>query len=1150
MKTLFNDGWVFSESEIDRNSMYKDGKPVLFSPDQFYEDSKTQTYKSVNIPHDWMIYNVQHLYRSSVGFYKKTFNLTEEQISDRHNAIRFEGVYMNSGVWVNGKKAGEWKYGYATFEFDISDLVTKEQNDILVIVVYQDPNTRWYSGAGIIRDVTYINTPTTYLASDGVYFTAVPEDKEKLGGKWNIKISSEIVGESEGCTITHSIISKDGKTFAQFEKDGDDYTVEAPHLWDTTDPYFYYLKTELKDKDGKILDQICQHCGFKYALFTSDEGFFLNGRHLKINGACQHHDHGALGAAFDKEAQRRQFHKLKLMGLNSVRCSHNPPPSGWMDLCDEMGIMVDDEAFDMWERPKTQFDYGNYFNDWCERDVDNWVRRDRNHPSLIMWSIGNEIYDTNEESGLKITKKLYEYIVKNDPNRNAPITIASNNMQSDRGQECAKNLDTVGYNYAERLYKEHHEKFPEWKIYGSETASTLQSRGIYHFPESLNLLTFSDGQCSCLGNCTTPWGGKNTQTVIANDRDCPFSAGHYIWTGWDYIGEPTPYQSKSSFFGQIDTAGFPKDTFYLYKSEWALKGTDPFVHILPYWDWNEGQLIDMKVYSNMDSVELFFNDVSLGKQEINHKDGIQPYGYWQIEYHKGEIRAVAYDSEGNIAAEEIKRSFLDPAKIILTPETEKYGNLFFIKIMTADKNGTLVENARNYITINVKGDAELVGMDNGDSTDYDEYKPSDGKTHTRKLFSNRLIAIVRTKNENSSFEITAASKDLDNVSLRYEEKQWCGISPDETIKPLKDFIPARKIELIADGSTKLNKNNLKVNVNAKVLPANSTIKELNWNPVLKEGTPSDFISVLDPEASLEENDVQIKVIKAEAAGECLLRCTARNGTDYDEVISDLPFTISGLGSKNLNPYKLVEAARFTDYDRAKDKPEISMESGITTEKSGSIWISFDNVDFGVEGGETIHLPIFSWESEIPIEIYEGNGIDGECLGKFTYKHEPIDNTYSENIFTISRRLFGMHSITINLLGNLHLHGFYFDQTPKAFSQLRALDANLIAGDSFKKTDDAVEGIGNNVTLDFNDMDFGEKSATSITICGKSNTDNNTINIKFFDSNNSSSTVIIEFEHTDEYEEKTFDIKPVSGKKKISFIFLPGSNFDFKWFKFE
>jgi beta-galactosidase len=258
---------------------------------------------------------------------------------------------MNSGVWINGKKAGEWKYGYSTFEFDISDLVQEGENEINVIVVYQNCNTRWYSGAGIFRDVTYINTPKTYLISDGVYFTAIPQDKEKLDGKWTVKISSEIANESSGCSITHSIIAKDGKVFAEFDGDGDKYTVESPHLWDTEDPYFYILKTELKDKNGEILDKICQHCGFKYAVFTSDEGFFLNGRKLKINGACHHHDQGALGSAFDKEAQRRQFHKLKEMGVNSVRCSHNPPPSGWMDLCDEMGIMVDDESFDMWEKP-------------------------------------------------------------------------------------------------------------------------------------------------------------------------------------------------------------------------------------------------------------------------------------------------------------------------------------------------------------------------------------------------------------------------------------------------------------------------------------------------------------------------------------------------------------------------------------------------------------------------------------------------------------------------------------------------------------------------------------------------------------------------------------------------------------------------------
>ena len=1147
MKTLFNDGWVFSEHEIDYATMFKDGKPILFTPDQFLENSKTQTYKAVNLPHDWMIYHVNDLYKNSVGFYKKTFKLTEQQVVDRHNAIRFEGVYMNSGVWINGEKAGEWKYGYSTFEFDISNLVKKGQNDILVIVVYQDPNTRWYSGAGIIRDVTYINTPKTYLISDGVYFSTNPEDKEKLDGKWIVKISSEISGESDDCTITHSIITKEGKIFAEFEKDGDEYSVESPHLWDIKDPYFYYLKTELKDKNGNILDEICQHCGFKYAVFTSDEGFFLNGRHVKIYGACQHHDHGALGAAFDKEAQRRQFTKLKEMGINSIRCSHNPPPSAWMDLCDEMGIMVDDEAFDMWEKTKTQFDYGNYFNDWCERDTTNWVRRDRNRPSLIMWSIGNEIYDTHKGNGLAITKKLYQYVRKYDPNKNGLITIASNYMSTDGAQDCANNIDTVGYNYAEKLYEEHHLINPDWKIYGSETASTVQSRGIYHFPESLSLLTFSDGQCSCLGNCTTNWGGINTQFVITNDRDCKFSAGQYIWTGWDYIGEPTPYHSKSSFFGQIDTAGFPKDTFYLYKSEWAYKDAKPFVHILPYWDWNEGQLIDIKAYTNMEKVELFFNGVSQGMQDIDHKNGKNPYGYWQIEYHKGEIKAVVYDSDGNPAAEEIKKSFGDPEKIVLTPEIEKYGKLFFIQIMVADKDGILVENARNYITFNVKGDAELVGMDNGDSTDYDEYKSKDGKTHTRKLFSNRLIAIIRAKNENSSFEITAASKDLPNVSLRYDN-QWCGISPDNSIKPEKDFIPTRKIELIADGSTKMNKNNIKINVSAKILPENSTLKEINWNPVLKECISSDLITVKDYESSKE--GIYMKTIEAEGDGECILRCTARNGTEYDEVISDLPFTISGLGTKNLNPYNLIEAVRYTDWDRAKDRPEITIESGISTDKCFPIWISFDKVDFGTQGGDTIHIPIFSWNSPIPVEIYEGNGIDGECLGKFVYEHEAIYNTYSENVFTINRRLFGVHTITINLLYNLYFHGFYFDQTPKAFAKLRALDANLIAGDSFKKTDEAVEGIGNNVILDFNDMNFGEKSATSITICGKSNIENNSINIKFFDKDNNSTTEIIEFAHTDDYEEKTFEIKPVDGEKKISFVFLPGCNFDFKWFKFE
>ena len=1150
MKALFNDGWVFSEYEFDSSSMYKDGEPIYFTPDQFYDLSNTQTYKSVSIPHDWMIYHVKDLYKNSIGFYKKTFQLTEDQIEDRHNAIRFEGVYMNSGVWINGKKAGEWKYGYTAFEFDISDLVKKGQNDILVIVVYQDINTRWYSGAGIFRDVTYINTSKTYLISDGVYFSAIPEDEEKLDGKWTVKISTEVAGEEEDYEIIHTICTKDGKEFAQFEGDGDEYSVESPHLWDISDPYFYYLKTELKDKNGKVIDKICQHCGFRLTKFTSDEGLFLNGKHVKIKGACHHHDLGAFGSAFDKEAQRRQFNKLKEMGVNSIRTSHNPPPTAWMDLCDEIGLLVDNEAYDMWEQKKTTFDYGNYFKEWCERDTASWVRKDRNHPSLLMWSLGNEIYDTHMDTGVGITKRLKEFVLKHDPNKNGAITIGSNFMMTNEAQECAQNLDTVGYNYSERLYNEHHETYPEWKIYGSETSSTIQSRGIYHFPESLMLVTFSDGQCSCLGNCCVSWGAKNTQTVIANDRDCKFSQGQYIWTGWDYIGEPTPYHTKNSFFGQIDTAGFPKDTFYLYKSEWAYKDTEPFVHLLPYWDWNEGQLIDIKAYTNMESVELFLNGVSQGIQNINHKDGKDPYGYWKIEYHKGEIKAVGYDADGNAVVEEVKKSFGDPAKIVLTPETENYGNLFFIQIMTVDENRILVENARNYITFNVKGDAELVGMDNGDSTDYDEYKPKDGKTHTRRLFSNRLIAIVRAKTKNSVFEVTAASKDLPNVSLRYDENQWCGVSPDNSIKPEKDFIPSRKIELIADGSTQMNKNNLKIKVTAKVLPENATLKEIIWKPVLKECVSSDYISVNDPESKSEEDGVEIKEIQAESDGECILRCTAHNGTEYDEVLSDLPFIVSGLGTKNLDPYNLIEAIRFTDWDRSKDKPQISLESGISTNNIGATWISFEKVDFGKDGGDSIHIPIFTWRTELPVEIYEGNGIDGECLGKFLYQHESIYNVYSENVFNLSRRLFGVHEITIYIKEGVDFHGFYFDKTPKAFAKLRALDATLIAGDSFNKTDEAVEGIGNNVILDFTDMNFGEKAATKLTICGRSNTENNTINIKFFDSNGTSSTQIIEFAYTDDYEEKIFELKEISGEKKVDFVFLPGCNFDFKWFKFE
>ena len=1183
MRILFNDNWQFAELAIDEKLMYKDGNPVFFEPESFFEKAAGLSFAAVRVPHDWMITDTKNLYRSSVGFYRKKFNL--DSLNELpHVALSFEGVYMNSAVWVNGKLAGKWKYGYSPFEFDISELVKSGENEVLVIAVYQNCNTRWYSGAGIFRDVHLINSSATHLVTDGVYFSAKPVDETKLDGEWKVKVSVEIVGQTdEICEIA--------LRQAQGPQDGvpelvegpkTEFTITAPHLWDITDPYCYKLTITLKDTAGNILDQHTQNCGFKYAKFTSDKGFFLNGRHVKIQGACQHHDLGALGSAFNAAALRRQFTKLKEMGVNAVRTSHNPPPRAWMDLCDQMGILVDSEAFDMWEKPKTQFDYGNYFNDWCERDVRAWVRHDRNHPSLIMWSIGNEIYDTHVGNGLEITKRLSKYVRQSDPEANAPITIGSNYMMTEGAQKCAQLIDTVGYNYLERFYDEHHAKYPEWKIYGSETSSTVQSRGIYHFPDSLKLVTFSDGQCSTLGNCTTPWGAVNTQTVITTDRDCPFSAGQFIWTGWDYIGEPTPYHTKSSFFGQIDTAGFPKDTYYLYKSEWAGKNTEPFVHLLPYWDWNEGQLIDVKAYTNADEVELFFNGQSQGKQKINHKNGAEPFGRWQVEYHKGEIKAVAYDEEGCVVAEDIKKSFGDPAKIILEVEQDynetglprfarndeggvRHGEersdvaIHFIQVMLTDSNDTLVENARNYITLNITGDAELLGMDNGDSTDYDEYVAADGHTHTRKLFANRLIAIVKEKAGagSSGFIVTAASQGLPNISIKYDGKEWNRVEADSSVLPQNSYVPVRKIELQAQGSLKLDPSNKEVLVTAKVLPQNATDKEINWNPVFKECIASDNIVVASAVPEPVEGPQPSRLIRAAGDGECLLRCTAQNNTKYDEVISDLPFTISGIGNTRLNPYTLIEACRFTDYDKSdnKAKPEMSLESGISNRKCGPTWVSFDKVDFGKDGADTIHLPIFSFATEFPIQVWDGKGTgpDSRLLGTYTYRHESIYNTYSENIFTLPRRLFGLHTITLSFETDLYLHGFYFDQSPKAYAKLCVLDANLITGDSFTKTSDAVEGIGNNVNIDFEDMDFGTaqtKDQISLTICGRSNSENNTINLKFFASDGSNKTYVIDFACTDDYEEKTFWLPAITGLQKVSFVFLPGCNFDFKWFRFN
>lgn len=1186
MKILFNDNWLFSESAIDYSLMEKDGKPNFLNPTDYEKEIDNISFEKVTVPHDWMIGHVNDLYKNSVGFYKKTFTL--DDISEKRVAIEFEGVYMNSAVYINKKLAGTWKYGYSTFQFDISTLVQKGENTIEVIAVYQCPNTRWYSGAGIFRDVNLIITEKTFIPFGGTYITNSSND----GKNWKMQVTTEIAGKIDSHTVRTTLKDKEGKIILTSEKNAvpqnisaeeneylqknvcgiqqnnvsrveETFTIESPKLWDIENPCLYKITTELLDKDNNVIDSVTQNTAFRTMSFDKEKGFFLNGKHVKIFGACQHHDLGALGSAFDVNALRRQFNKLKEMGINSIRCSHNPPTAAFLNLADEMGFLIDDESFDMWEKPKTTYDYGNYFNDWYEKDAVSWLRKDRNHPCLMMWSIGNEIYDTHVGNGFEITKKLVKIVHKIDYRGNAPTTIASNYMMTDGAQKCGDEIDVVGYNYLERLYNEHHQKHPSWVIYGSETGSTVQSRGIYHFPEDLTLVTYDDQQCSALGNCTTTWGANNTEAVITADRDTPFSFGQYIWTGWDYIGEPTPYHTKNSYFGQIDTAGFPKDTFFLYKAEWTDYKKSPFVHVLPYWDFNENQDITIKAYTNAPSIELFFNGKSLGRTAIDHIKGLKPYGQWQLKYHEGELKAVAYDESGKPICEEIKRSFSDPANIVLHGESAKTGDLFFVDIMTSDKNNTLVENARNYITINVDGDATLVGLDNGDSTDFEEYQPKNTNTHTRKLFSNRLVAIIKSKDITKPFSVTAASKDLQNVTIQYapdesaksDENVFVLISPNKDVKAEKDFVPTRNIkiqideELSVKDPTTLTKEHNSLKLKAEVLPANATFKEITWTPVLKESVQSDFIEVQN--ATNDKSGIEKATIKASCDGECRLRCTANNGRDYPEIISDLEFSVQNVGNPKKNPYKLIEACRMSDWNKDKDKPPVSLLSGISNRRIGETWISFDKVDFGDDGADSIHIPFFSFDTTLPFEVWDGTPgtKEGECLLQGIYNHESIYNTYSENVFTLKRRLFGVHTVSILLKTELVFQGFYFDKTPKAYAKLRALDADRIVGDTFTKTAECVEGIGNNVNLDFEKMNFdSEKGATKLVICGKSNTENNTINLKFF-GKDGSSTQIIEFPHTDDYEEKTFDLKKICGDQKISFVFLPGCNFDFKWFKF-
>ncbi|MDR2546315.1 MAG: DUF4982 domain-containing protein [Lachnospiraceae bacterium] len=1060
---LLNDGWEFA---LDDGAL-----APAFTP--------------VQLPHDWLIYDTMNLYKDGTGRYRRRLS---PQLIERGQRlfINFDGVYMDTTLFLNDQKVGEWKYGYTAFEFELTSFWDYEkENTLLVEVCHQSPNSRWYSGAGIYRDVTLKVKNDSYFINDGIYISTAKKD-----GLWRYDVTAEVASGGRPYTVRHTLyefLGEDGISFdvANEIANGSD----AIKTWDIDSPHLYVLFSELII-DDTVVDTAETRFGFREIAFDPDEAFSLNGRRMKLYGVCQHHDLGALGAAMNKAALRRQLDLLRGMGVNAIRTAHNPPAKVFMELADEMGFLVLSELLDMWEQPKTKFDYARFFHEWVERDTAAWIRRDRNSPSVIMWSVGNEIYDTHAsvERGSELLTLLMGYIKEHDPKGHAPATICSNYMAWENTQKCVELIKLVGYNYAEILYASHHETFPDWIIYGGETASHVQSRGIYRFPLTQSVLAEDDFQCSVLGNCSTSWGSENPEKCALDDENAPFSLGTFIWTGTDYIGEPTPYHTKNSYFGQIDTAGFHKDSYYVYKAAWT---KEPMIHIYPHWDHSPGFIVDVRAATNAARAELFLNGESQGSVDMTGRYVAD----WRVPYQAGELSAVAYDETGQIVAKTSRHSFGDVAK--LKVETDIYDELSFVMISAVDEDGNEVANASNRVRVTVEG-GTLLGMDNGDSTDFEQYK-----TDNRRMFAGKLLAIVSQDDPDNPPLVTAAIDESD--------------------------IPIRKIEITLEGYKAM----------VQTFPANATYDELEWRLTDSAGIDSPLGTLI------VADDHRSAVIEPCGDGELWVRCATRNGRDHIVLISQVMLQTTGYGVPFLNPYNFVTGGLA---DRSNVKLGNGNERGIVSARDGDSYIGYSNLDFGSFGSDELIVPIFPLSHDpFDFEIWEGmpDEAGAERLAIVHYDLKPIWNTYQELKCQLSRRIRGVKTLCFVMRGKVHVKGFVFTRYEKAFMRLNAADNDGISGDSYTVKDTAVVNIGNNVSIVFTAMDFGEGGAGSITLSTRSALKGNSVQLMLDDRRE-----MLEISGTADYTATTHPLSErVCGEKTVSLVFLPGSDIDVEWIEF-
>ena len=760
----FDRGWKFSLGD----------KTDAPKPD--FDDS---AWRDIDIPHDFMIEGVAGpdpgtmqgpfdqkspagngggYLNGGVAWYRKTFTLPESAKGKRIS-ILFDGAYMDSDVYLNGQLLGNHPYGYTSFSYDLTPNAKfgTEKNVLAVRLNIEQPCSRWYSGGGLYRHVWLVTTKPVHVAQWGTYITTPQASATNA----LVKIVTQVVRDAQASrdevtetTLTTIILDPSGKEVARTEdskkilsEEGVSFaqTISLPtaQLWSCDTPVLYHAVSEVR-VNGVLTDSYTTRFGIRSIEFTINDGFKLNGEHVSIKGVCDHHDLGCLGSVALKRGFERQLEILKSMGCNALRTSHNPPSPEMLDLCDQMGILVMDEAFDEWKQSKTKNGYGRFFDDWSQQDLVSMLHRDRNHPSIIIWSVGNEVYEGFRAHGDAIAKPLVDTCHREDPTR--MVTSALQQPYKALQFDFQKALDVFGCNYTVKIYDDPRVK-GIMPLLGSETASETDSRGEYGLAldaqGNVKINARFDNQVTSYDTFHPPWATSAEEDLLAV-KNAPWNAGEFCWTGFDYIGEPTPYgwPSRSSYFGINDLCGFPKDRYYLYKSQWS---SDPVVHILPMsWNWKgfEGKAIPVRVFTNADSVELFLNGDSLGVQSME-KDAKDLHLEWSVPYAPGELKAVATKG-GQVVATDIVKTAGDPAQITLTPDRSTIvangQDLSFIKVTILDKDGNVCPDAVNSIKFEVDGSAaNLAGLDNGDATNHE---PFQGKEH--KAYHGLALAVLRS----------------------------------------------------------------------------------------------------------------------------------------------------------------------------------------------------------------------------------------------------------------------------------------------------------------------------------------------------------------------------------------------------------------------